>query len=97
MKAEKGKTIQYIKNKRTATQKSRDQMKANNKIKKDILKKKKKGDEMTIPEISKKLDLPAHTVVYYLMSLLKYGFVVATRLDDMDEYYYYKLKSDGQN
>jgi predicted transcriptional regulator len=97
MKAEKGKTIQYIKNKRTVTQQSRDQLKAYNKVKKDILGVLKKGDEMTIAEIAGKIDLPTHSVMYYLMSLLKYGFVVATRLDDMDEYYYYKLKSNGQN
>ena len=36
-------------------------------------------------------------VVYYLMSLLKYGFVETVGLDDMDEYYIYKLKENGQN
>lgn len=97
MKAEKGKTIQYIKNIRTVTQQSRDQLKAYNKAKKDILGVLKKGDEMTIPEMAEKLNMPTQNVVYYLMSLLKYGFVVTTRLDDMDEYYYYKLKSHGQN
>jgi predicted ArsR family transcriptional regulator len=97
MKAEKGKTIQYIRNIRTISQQSRDQLKTYNKVKKDILGALKKSDEMTIPEIAEKLNMPTHSVVYYLMSLLKYGMVETTRLDDMDEYYYYKLKSNGKN
>lgn len=97
MKVDKGKTIQFIKNKRTVSQQSRDQLKTYNKVKKDILGVLKKSDEMTIPGIAEKLNMSTHNVVYYLMSFLKYGFVETTRLDDMDEYYYYKLKSNGKN
>ena len=35
--------------------------------------------------------MPSDEVVYYLMSLVKYGFVKTGDIDDMDEYYTYKL------
>jgi hypothetical protein len=36
--------------------------------------------------------MPANEVVYYLMSLVKYGFVQTGAVDDMDAYFSYKLK-----
>jgi predicted HTH transcriptional regulator len=95
MKAEKGKTIQYIKEKRLVPQQNREKLKAFNKVKKDILGALKKDSKMTIPQLSEKLSISSSDTVYYLMSLLKYGFVETTGLDDMDEYYYYKLKNNG--
>ena len=95
MKAEKGKTIQYIKEKRQVSQQTRDKLKSFNKIKRDILGALKDGGEMNIPQLSEKLSIPTSEMVYYLMSLLKYGFVETAGLDDMDEYYFYKLKSNG--
>jgi hypothetical protein len=35
--------------------------------------------------------MPTHEVMYYLMSLVKYGLVKTGDIDDMDEYYSYKL------
>jgi predicted transcriptional regulator len=95
MKAEKGKTIQYIKEKHQVSQKTRDDLKAFNKAKKDILGALKEGGEMTIPQLSEKLSIATSNMMYYLMSLLKYGFIETAGLDDMDEYYFYKLKNNG--
>jgi len=50
-----------------------------------------------IPELAKILDMPQDEVVFQLMSLLKYGFVETGEVDDMDEYFYYKIKSNGKN
>ncbi len=51
-----------------------------------------KEKEKTIPEISKELQMDASLVTYHLMTLMKYGKITAGEPDDMDEYYYYKLK-----
>jgi hypothetical protein len=42
--------------------------------------------------MTQKLNMPKEEVVFYLMSLLKYGYVQTAGLDDMDEYFSYKLK-----
>lgn len=97
MEAEKGNTIKYIKEKRKASQQSKDQLKNFIKVKKTILEALKEGGEMTIPQLADKIQMVKPEVVYYLMSLLKYGFVETVGLDDMDEYYIYKLKENGQN
>ena len=47
---------------------------------------------MTVPQLAEKLNMPAHEVMFYLMSLLKYGQVVTGEIDDDDEYFYYKIK-----
>lgn len=97
MEAEKGKTIKYIREKRKASQKSKDQLKNFTKIKKAMLETLKENGEMTIPQLAEKLNMALPDTVYYLMSLLKYGFVETVRIDDMDEYYFYKLKSNGED
>jgi len=51
----------------------------------------KEGD-YTIPELAAKTGLPLEIVTYNLMTLRKYGDVITGELDDMDEYFYYKLK-----
>jgi predicted transcriptional regulator len=49
-------------------------------------------EELSIPEISAKLNMSKADTLYYVMSLLKFGVVQTCRIDDMDEYYIYKLK-----
>ena len=51
-----------------------------------------KENDLTIDQLSQKLNMPRPDVVYYLMSLIKYGFVETGEVDDMDEYFTYKLK-----
>lgn len=46
----------------------------------------------TIPEIAGELKLKKETVTWHLMTMNKYSLVEADGMDDMDEYYYYKMK-----
>ena len=54
-----------------------------------------KEGEKTVPQLSEKLEIPKDEIMFQLMSLLKYGFVETGDLDDMDEYFYYKIKKNG--
>jgi len=91
MEVEKGKTAKYLREKQGVSQVAKDNLKEFNTIKKAILEALKEGD-LTILELTTKLNMPKHEVVYYLMSLIKYGFVQTGSVDDMDEYFTYKLK-----
>ena len=91
MEIEKGKTYKYLREKREVSQVAKDNLKEFIKIKKSILYYLGEGD-LTIDELSKKLGMPKHKVVFYLMSLVKYGFVQTGAVDDMDAYFSYKLK-----
>jgi len=86
------KTIDVMKEKRKVSQRVKDNIKAFNKLKKQILKSLEAG-EKTIPEIAREIEDDIDAITYNLMTLLKYGFVEAGELDDEDEYYYYKLKN----
>jgi DNA-directed RNA polymerase specialized sigma subunit len=91
MEVEKGKTFKYLREKREVSQEAKDNQKHFMKIKKAMLDALREKD-MTIEELTQKLDLPKHEVVYYLMSLVKYGFVETGEIDDMDEYFSYRNK-----
>jgi DNA-directed RNA polymerase specialized sigma subunit len=91
MEVEKGKTFKYLREKRKVSQAAKDNLKQFTRIKKEILDSLKEK-EMTIDELTQKLGIPKHEVVYYLMTLVKYGAVQTGSIDDMDEYYSYKLK-----
>ncbi|GAB1404420.1 MAG: winged helix-turn-helix domain-containing protein [Lentimicrobiaceae bacterium] len=91
MEIEKGKTFKYLKEKREVSQQAKDGLKEFNRIKKAILDALKEG-ELTVIQLSEKLNMPRPEVVYYLMSLVKYGFVATGEVDDMDEYFTYKIK-----
>jgi uncharacterized membrane protein len=91
MDIEKGKTYKYLREKREVSQTAKDNQKQFSKIKKSILDALQEGD-LTIAELTQKLNIPKHEVVYYLMSLVKYGYVKTGVIDDMDAYFSYKLK-----
>ena len=82
---------EFIKEKRQVSEELKDQLKETRKINKQILTALKEKDK-TIPEIADETKLESHVVTFYLMTLLKYGKVQVGDIDDMDEYYYYKLK-----
>ena len=86
------KTIDVMKEKRKVSERVKNNIKAFNKLKKEILKSLEAG-EKTIPEIAKGIESDIDVITYNLMTLLKYGFIEAGELDDDDEYYYYKLKN----
>jgi predicted transcriptional regulator len=91
MEIEKGKTAKYLRDIRGVSQELKDKQKEFNRVKKMILEALKEND-LTIEQLSKTINMPRHEVVYYLMSLIKYGFVQTGDVDDMDEYFSYKLK-----
>lgn len=91
MEVEKGKTFKYLKEKREVSQAAKDNLKQFIKIKKNILDALRESDQ-TIEALTLKLQMPKHEVVFYLMTLVKYGFVQTGAVDDMDEYFTYKLK-----
>jgi predicted transcriptional regulator len=91
MEIEKGKTYKYLREKREVSQGAKDKMKQFSKIKKLIIDALQEG-ELTIDQLTQKVNLPKDEVVFYLMSLIKYGSVQTGSLDDMDEYFTYKLK-----
>jgi len=91
MEVEKGKTAKYLREKQGVSQSAKDKLKEFNTIKKAILEALKEGD-LTIAQLTDKLNMPKNEVVFYLMSLIKYGFVQTGEVDDMDEYFSYKLK-----
>lgn len=91
MEEQTGNTFRILREKREVSAKAKDNLKQFIKVKKSILDCLKEKD-MTVKEITQKTGLPEHEVVYYLMSLLKYGTVQTGEIDDMDEYFTYKLK-----
>ena len=91
MEVEKGKTFRYLREKREVTQEVKENLKQYVQIKKNILDALKEKD-MTIDELTQKLTMPKHEIVFYLMTLIKYGNVEVGTIDDMDEYYNYRLK-----
>ncbi len=90
MKAEERKTAKYLRDKQGVPEKVKEELKEYNRIKKSLT-----GalveEELTIAQLSEKLQMPKHEVTYFLMSLVKYGIVAIGEIDDMDEYYTYKL------
>jgi predicted HTH transcriptional regulator len=89
----KRKTIKIIKEKRKVPKEVTENLKKFTKMKKAILKILKEGRK-TPPELAKSLNIPTDEAFYNLMTLQKYGFVEVDEIDDMDEYFYYKLKNN---
>ncbi len=62
-----------------------------NRIKKMILEALSKED-LTIALLSGKTGFPKDKILFYLLSLVKFGLVETGDIDEMEEYYKYKLK-----
>lgn len=91
MDIERGKTFKYLKDKMEIPEVVKENLKTYVRIKKSILEALREQD-MTIVQLAQKLNMPKHEVVFYVMTLLKFGFVETGEIDDMDEYFSYKLK-----
>lgn len=87
----KQRTIDIIKQKRTVAESVIEGRKKYNGFKKAI-KDALKDEPKTIPQIAAAINMPVHETTYYLMAMQKFGDVVVDSIDDMDEYYFYKLK-----
>ncbi len=84
-------TFKILRETHKVSEEVKENLKLFNKSKRLILEQLKEG-EKSIAEISAATEMSKRDVVFYLMSLVKYGMVVNSRIDDNDEYYYYKLK-----
>jgi predicted ArsR family transcriptional regulator len=87
----KQRTIDRMKERREVPAAVRERMKEFRRIKKMILEA-LKPEPLTIPQIAEKTGLESDLVTYHLMTLRKFGEVETDRADDMDEYYYYRIK-----
>jgi len=85
-----GKTIDIIKTKRKVAEPLRQRHKEYMALRRKIREALADG-EATIPQIAHKTGIPADQVVFVVMTLRKFDEIVAGEMDDMDEYYYYKL------
>lgn len=86
-----GKTIDIMKQKREVPESVKQNIKEFNAMKKKILAT-MQTEHKSVPQIAEELQLPSDVVTFHLMTLQKFGFVEVSELDDMDEYYFYKLK-----
>jgi len=85
------KTINHIKKIRTVSDKVKAKRKEFNRIKKLLLKALEAGPK-TIPQLAEEVELSIDVITFQLMTLRKYGDVETGEIDDMDEYFFYKLK-----
>jgi histidyl-tRNA synthetase len=72
-------------------QQLKDQLKTYNSVKKSIIVALGE-EELNIPQIAEKINMNTTDTLYYVMSLLKFNIIQTARLDDMDEFYLYKIK-----
>lgn len=90
MEVEVGKTAKYLREKQGVPEHLKEELKEFNRIKKAISEA-LKVEELTIAQLSEKLQMPSSEVMYFVTTLVKYGVVAVGQIDDMDEYYSYKL------
>lgn len=91
MDTTKKETFKIKRESHQVSQKTKDNQKAFNTVKKKILEA-FKDEELTIPQISAKIGMNETDTLYYVMSLLKFGSIQVSGIDDMDEFYIYKIK-----
>jgi len=92
MEEKQGQTYKLLREKREVPESVKENLKKFTRTKKSILEALKE-EEMTVRQLSQKLGLPSHELLFYLMTLVKYGSVQTGTIDDMDEYYTYKIKA----
>ena len=89
-------TVKILREERKVSEEVKNNLKQFNKEKKAITESLSKGDK-TIAQLSKETGMNLEHTMYILMSMVKFGFVAAGKVDDMDEYFTYKLKKNEQN
>ena len=92
METARGKSYLALRKTREVAKEAKDNWKHFVQVRKSILEALKEGD-LTTKQLTEKLQMPEHEVVYYVMSLVKFGYVQTGAIDDNEEYFYYKLKT----
>ncbi len=88
---EKGKTAKYLREKRGVPEHVKENLKKFNQIKRKITESFTDAEELIVAQISEKTGMSRPDTLYYLMSLVKFGILKVGQVDDMDEYFTYKL------
>lgn len=88
---EKGKTAKWLRDQQGISEKAKEQLKEFTTKKRSVLAALKDGP-LTIEQVAEKAEMALSETVFYMMTLQKYGDVVVNEIDDMDEYFTYKLK-----
>ena len=96
MSTEKIMTVKILRETRKVSHEVKENLKQFNKDKKSILEALGQG-EKTIAQLSEATGMSREKTMFLLMSLIKFGFASAGTVDDMDEYFTYKLKTNEQN
>jgi hypothetical protein len=91
MKDEKRETYKKKRDSFQVAQEVKDSLKQFNAVKKKILD--AMGNEgCTIPQIAAQTGMNRSEALYYVMSMLKFGWIQVVGVDDKDEYYIYQGK-----
>ena len=93
MSTEKIMTVKLLREKRKVSDEVKENLKQFNKDKKSILEQ-LEGGEKTIAQLSAATGMTKVKTMYLLMSLVKFGFASVGLVDDLDEYFTYKLKKN---
>ena len=96
MSTEKTMTVKILRETRKVSDEVKENLKQFNKDKKSILEALGQG-EKTIAQLSEATGMSREKTMFLLMSLIKFGLASAGTVDDMDEYFTYKLKTNEQN
>ena len=65
-------------------------------IRKNILRE-LRGEPKTVPQLAEATDIPAHTVLWHIASMKKYGKVAEAGMDEDYEYYLYGLAKEAKS
>jgi len=91
MEKTKGETVKIRRETWKVSDAAKNNLKEFNKIKRAILLELEKED-LTIIQLCERTGMARAEMVYYLLSLVKFGFVQTGSIDDMDEYFNYKIR-----
>ncbi len=92
MEEKQGQTYKILREKREVPESVKENLKNYTRTKKSILDALREG-EMTVVQLSRKLGISSHETLFHLMTLVRYGSVQTGTIDDMDEFFTYKIKS----
>ena len=96
MSTEKIMTVKILRETRKVSDEVKENLKQFNKDKKSVLEALGQ-EEKTIAQLSVATGMSKDKTMFILMSLIKFGFASVGSVDDMDEYFTYKLKKNEQN
>jgi predicted transcriptional regulator len=91
MEEKKRETFKIRRGTHPVSQQAKDNLKHFNSVKKRILDAMGE-EEISVPQIAERIGMDRAETLYYVMTLLKFGLIQVLRIDDMDEYYIYKVK-----